>query len=537
MKFVKNKIFWLILFLVILGTALRLIFINKPEGLWNDEYVSWSIAAIPYGKTFWHAVFAQCHMPFYYFYLKFFIHFLGNNDVMLRLTSVLPGILSIVSMYFVGREIKNEKTGVLCASIAALSSFLIYFSQEVRFYEVLFLFSSLSLIFMLRLSKEQNLINFLGFIISSLLIIFTHTLGIIFVILSLVLLSFVLNLNKKNITTAWSAILICTLICLPLMAKIFTCHPYSQWWGHFSLAQLGFLITDYFSPILTNIVSSPDKFFYSPTLGFIIFALIPSAIAITGIIKALITDTKRLATLPTCLLALCLAYLLILVMLALTGKLLFITKYTIEIYPILIALMAYGLLEFKKGWRYVLIFAFCFLNLFYVLSNPNSAPKLHRPEGHKLVVNLIKNAGLSKNDFIILNYYPKERFEKYFDFSNYNVISINKNNFEEYLGIKTKEDLMNSNPAHFDQRFKSEVLNKLMSNQKVSIVVLKDVAIYSPVQMYTLFKDKKAFEKTPFLFLVFSQVRNDILENCLKNLQIQRIEEKGSWSVITFVKK
>ena len=45
------------LFLLALGTWLRLIFIDKPDGLWNDEYVSWYVASIPYGKAFWQAVF------------------------------------------------------------------------------------------------------------------------------------------------------------------------------------------------------------------------------------------------------------------------------------------------------------------------------------------------------------------------------------------------------------------------------------------------------------------------------------------------
>ena len=36
--------------IVILGIILRLIFIDKPDGLWNDEYVSWMIAAAPFNQ-------------------------------------------------------------------------------------------------------------------------------------------------------------------------------------------------------------------------------------------------------------------------------------------------------------------------------------------------------------------------------------------------------------------------------------------------------------------------------------------------------
>lgn len=534
---VSWKTFWLMLFIMILGTSLRLIFIDKPDGLWNDEYVSWAIASIPLGRKFVDAVFAQCHMPFYYLYLKFFIHFFGSSDLMLRLTSVLAGIISIFGMYFVGKEFKDEKLGILCASVTALSSFLIYFSQEVRFYEILFLFSSLSLLFTLKLGKKQTLSNFILYVISNFLIIFTHTIGFIFVSFNLIFLSLWLiktnEKHKKTIIITWSSLILLTLINLPLMSKIFTSNPLSQWWDHFSLSKIGFLITDYFSPVLTNIVSAPDNFFYNFSLGFLIFAILPSLIAIIGIIKAL--QAKKYEILG--LFYVCLAFISTLIVMAISGKLLFITKYSIEIYPILIAIMAYGLLEFKRNWRYGLIFLFCFLNLFFILADKNSAPKMHRSEGHKIVANLIENADLHKGDFILLNYYPQSRFEKYFDFSKYNVISINKANFQNYLGIQTKEDFKKSDSNYFDKKFKEEVLNKIKPNQKLAVVVLKDVALYSPTQMHILLNDDNEYSKTPFLFLAFSQIRNEILNDCLKNLQIQRIEEKGSWSVITFVKK
>lgn len=85
--------------IVILGIILRLIFIDKPDGLWNDEYVSWMIAAAPFNNGFISAVKSQCHMPFYYLYLKFFMTLFGQSDLLLRLTSVFAGILSIIAMY------------------------------------------------------------------------------------------------------------------------------------------------------------------------------------------------------------------------------------------------------------------------------------------------------------------------------------------------------------------------------------------------------------------------------------------------------
>ena len=89
-----------IIFSVIAGLLLRLICIDKAEGLWNDEYISWFIASQPFTKEFWEAVYSQCHMPFYYLYLKFVMSVFGQSDLVLRLSSVFTGLCSIVAMYF-----------------------------------------------------------------------------------------------------------------------------------------------------------------------------------------------------------------------------------------------------------------------------------------------------------------------------------------------------------------------------------------------------------------------------------------------------
>lgn len=530
----KKKTFWLMLFILAFGTILRLLYINKPDGLWNDEYVSWFIASIPFGKGFVEEVFAQCHMPFYYLYLKFFIHFFGNSDLILRLTSVPPGVLSILVMYFAGKEFKDEQLGFLTASITALSSFLIYFSQEVRFYGLLFLFASLSLLSTLRLCRKQNLSNLIFYVISSFFIIFTHTIGFVFVFFNLIFISVCLINQKKyikRVIALWCSIFLLSSAFIPLIFKILTAHTQSQWWGRFTISKIGFLFTDYFSPFLTNIVSAPDNFFYNFTWGFLIFGIIPAIIAIIGIIKAL----KAKNYIASGLFYVCSAFISVLILSAVFSKLVFVTKYSMEIYPVLILLMSFGLLEFKKNQRNFLIFLFCFLNLFYMFTSPVGAPKIRRSEGHKIVADLLKNADLKNEDFILLNYYPKERFEKYFDFSKYNVISINKGNFPAYLGVSSKEEFKKADDNYFEKKFKQEILNKIKQNQKLTIVILNDVAMYSPMQMQVLNTDNKSYNKIPFFFLIFSYVKNETLNNCLKNLQLERIEQKGSWTAITFL--
>ena len=97
----------------------------------------------------------------------------------------------------VGKE-KDEKTGILCAGFSAISSFLVYYSQEVRFYSVLFLFSALGLLYLIKSVKHPNKKNFILYAIFNSLILFTHTIGFVFVFFNLVFLSINLS-NSKNL--------------------------------------------------------------------------------------------------------------------------------------------------------------------------------------------------------------------------------------------------------------------------------------------------------------------------------------------------
>ncbi len=537
------KNFAKIFLIIILGIALRLIFINKPDGLWNDEYISWIIAATPFSDGFINAVKSQCHMPFYYLYLKFFMTFFGQSDLLLRLTSVLAGVLSIPIMYFVGKE-KDENTGLTCAGFTAISSFLIYYSQEVRIYAILFLFSALSLLYTIKCIKNPNKQNFILYVISNFLILFTHTIGFVFVFFNLIILS--INLFKqfkKVITTVWISIFAGGILLTPLIFKIFTTKSFSQWWGHFSISKIGFLFTDYFSPVLTNLTNAPDNFLYAPKLA--LFMILPAIIAIGCIIKALYKNKINIQ-----LFLLFISTITILIIASLIGKLVFITKYSIEIYPILIYLASFGINSINnKILKNSLIIVYCLISIGYILLHPYSAPKMRRAEGHKIMTDILSRMDLKKDDMIVLEYYPQNRFEKYFDFSNYRVIEIHKGNFPMYISKSdTLEDafingkknyknmfLSNSNP-YFESMLDSNIFNKLKPGQSVVMVVLNSVSFYSPNNLALIANNNEKYNKEPLLFLIFSYIKNKTFYEMMQNLAIAKFEQKGNWTLIKFTK-
>lgn len=501
------------------------------------------ISATPLLKGFWHEVTYQCHMPFYYIYLKFFMAIFGQSDILLRLTSVLPGVLSIPVMYFIGKE-KDDATAYLCAGLTAISSFLIYYSQEVRLYSILFLFSAIALLYTLKIIKEPDKKNLILCALFNFLILFTHTIGFVFVFFNLIFLSINLYSRfRKIVQLMWLCICGSGLILSPLVIKVFTTQSFSQWWGHFSASKIGFLFTDYFSPVLTNLTNAPDNLFYMPK--YAIYMFVPALIAVFCIIKALIKNKIN-----SQLFAVAFLTTLTLAIASICGKLVFITKYSIEIYPILIFLTCSGLTSIsRKGWKISLIIIYTLLSLWFIIKAPYSAPKMRRAEGHKIVADLLSNAQIQKGDIILLQYYAQNRFSKYFDFSDYKVVVIDKGNFPNYLskdydyndvltdGKKLYKNIFSSydNP-YFEYKLNQEIVNKLKPNQSVAIIVLNSVSFINPEALIKITQNEAMYEKQPLLFLVFSYLKNKTFLELAKSLTLTRVEQKGSWTIIKFTK-
>jgi len=530
-----------IILLTLLGLCLRLIFIDKPDGLWNDEYVSWYIANTPLFIEFIKGVISQCHMPLYYLYLKSLIAVFGNSDIFLRFTSLIPGVIAIPIMYYVGLQ-NDKKTAYYCATVTSISAFLVYYSQEVRFYSLLFLFSALNVLYTIKILKKFVKKDLVIYLITNGLILFTHTIGFVYVFFNLLLVSIKLYKEfKKQILSLWACVGLFLLAVSPLLIKIFTTKSFAQWWGHYSISKLGFLFTDWFSPVITNLTNAPDKFLYMPKLA--IFMLIPTMIAIFGIINALKKNKLNII-----LFLISVSVILILTIAAILGKLVFISKYSIEVYPILIYLACFGLSSIEnKKFRTILISFYCLLSLGFIIFYPYSAPKMHRAEGHKIPMEMIKHANLKKGDYIILQYYPKERFEKYFDFSDYNVISINKGNFPYYLSENSdyNEAFINGKYQYRAVFRKSgnKRLSKVLSNElslqknsSVVLIILDSVSFYSPDNFEKIIGNSALYYRTPFLFLVFSYLKKETFEYFVKNLAVTQIERKGMWTLVKFTK-
>ena len=381
--FKNNKVILLLILLV--GLGLRLWNLNRPEGIWNDEYVTYSISMLKFPFNFFESLKTNSHAPLHYFYIKLWMQIFRNSDFMLRLSSLVPNLLGCLVMYFVGKNYQSKdnsiKIGLTCACLSAISSFLIYFSQEVRIYSMIFLLTSLILLFSIKMYNAPSKKNAIWLTILSILLILEHTIGIVFVLFNTFgLIAFRQKQKKKKDGDKFIPVVAGLILCLPLipfLLRIFA-HPtyVSQWWSPFNWSKIFFFFTDLFSPVLKNITSTPLNFYNQIiqndviNIGFVLFALIPGGIALWLIIKSNM-DSKRINKYLLCVF---LATFLTVLMPAIAGKIVFLTKYLTELYPILILMTGIGWAETNsQNTRIMFATIYIFMSLFFIVVSHTSS--------------------------------------------------------------------------------------------------------------------------------------------------------------------
>lgn len=447
-----NKV--ILIIILLLGLALRLWNLNKPEGLWNDEYITYSISMLKFPFDFFEGIKTNCHAPLHYFYLKLWMAIFKDSDFMLRLSSLVPNILGCLVMYHVGKNYQTKfhsiQIGLACALISAISSFLIYFSQEVRIYSLIFLLSSLVLLYSIKMYEYPCKKNASWLTFWSILLILEHTIGFVFVLFNIFgIMAF--RPKKKKETDLYIPIIAGLILCLPLIPFLFRifAHPtyFSQWWAPFSWSKIFFYFTDLFSPVLKNITNAPASFYHQIirndviNIGFILFALIPAAIALIMIIRSNI-DAKRI---NRYFLSVFFAVFLTILIASIAGKIIFLTKYLTELYPILILMAAIGWAQLNsKNTKIMLATVYIFMTLFYIIVSHTSAIRLTRDEGQRLPIIAMEKMDIKQNDKILFLYYPKTHFTKYYDKSKYIAYSIDKYNFPEIYEKGTTYDAFTS---------------------------------------------------------------------------------------------
>lgn len=113
------------------------------------------------------------HPPLWFVLTHLLLH-LGSNETLLRFLALLVGVLSLPLIYRLGEHLFGKAEGLLASFLLAISPVAIRWSQSVRMYSAMLLFSMLSLFFLLRALQQGKAIFWAGFALSTLLSLYNH---------------------------------------------------------------------------------------------------------------------------------------------------------------------------------------------------------------------------------------------------------------------------------------------------------------------------------------------------------------------------
>ncbi len=412
-KILTNRYF-ILLIITIFALFIRLLNIDKIYGLWNDEAITYLFASqkFPFGiiKVFLKEDF---HMPFYYIYLGGWMRIFGTDDITLRLTSVICGVLTIPALFYLGKTCCSEKTGYLLSLIGCLNPAMIYYSQEIRFYSMVTFFSTVSLIFLLKILDTPDKKNIIPFFLTNLLILYTYTMGIVFVAVEMAVIFFHFYKYKKEfLKTFFIHSLIFLFLSIPYFILL-SIHIYGAnqtiiepiAWGYIRKPFLLLLINDWFSIFFScHLQQDVSKYLalFKSISGFFYFLFFTSASLcfITGFIFSLKNLNRKISYL----LIIAGTFILTEIFLQLKGNLIIITKYTLIVLPIILLICANGITLIKnKKISYTLISIIFLVYIFNLINYKNMNAFMHRYNGFKYPAQKIMQLNPNNDYFMALN--------------------------------------------------------------------------------------------------------------------------------------
>jgi mannosyltransferase len=190
-----------LLALIVVGTIFRL-YLLGGKSIWLDEAFSISISQRSLIDVLRMTLRTDTHPPLYYLMLKIWLLF-SQREVWVRLLSALFSIASIPVMYLlVNTMYKDKRAGLLGATILVFSPFQIWYAQETRMYAALTFFVLLSAYFFIRALQTGSIVNWMGYIIATVLALYTDN-GAIWYLVTLVVFSLLSNRLFRHRAVGW----------------------------------------------------------------------------------------------------------------------------------------------------------------------------------------------------------------------------------------------------------------------------------------------------------------------------------------------
>ena len=352
-----NKI--LLVILLVVAAILRLHKLGN-ESLWLDElhtiletnpHVSWS-------EFFDFLRCCEPHPPLFFFLERITFSILGYEEQYIRIIPALSGVATVWATYKLGKEVLNERLGLIAALITTVNYYSVSYSQDARGYGLLWLFTVLSFCYFIRLAKNLDRKSAIWYILSTALLLYTHYFSLFVILCQLVLFCILLLAEEGNRKKFFLTVLYSELIVLSLYSPLIP-------WRIMTSKTSSFWITQ---PPQNFYVDYFHEYFGSTAYlyPFLYIAMIIYFVRVFSL-KA---DFKNLKTNPEFLSAVMIICTIFTVygaayIRSVVSVPMLISRYTVVLVPIFILCIAYGFYMIEnRTLRNIVLFLFFSLSLF-----------------------------------------------------------------------------------------------------------------------------------------------------------------------------
>ncbi len=203
----------LLVFALLVGGVLRLWRIGE-KSLWLDEVMSVRLATMDsLSATVKEVAKYDVHPPLYPVLHHLWMR-MGSSDGFARIPSAIFGIIAILLMYLLARELFGTPAGLIAALFMALSSYHIYFSQEARQYclaSTLGLLSTLLLVRIIGREKTPSPWLWAAYALSEILCLYAFALNLLLLVAHAVVF---LGLRARKNFVPWLVCQVCVALAL-----------------------------------------------------------------------------------------------------------------------------------------------------------------------------------------------------------------------------------------------------------------------------------------------------------------------------------
>ena len=150
------------------------------RGIWLDEATSITQAQMPLGDLLHGLRTTDVHPPLHHLILWVLAHAAGTGELVMRAPSIVAGTALVPVLYALGRELYDERAGLLAAALGVFAPFLVWYSQEARMYGLFMLFASLAMLGQLRALRRNERRDWVLYGVSTVLLLWTQYFAILF---------------------------------------------------------------------------------------------------------------------------------------------------------------------------------------------------------------------------------------------------------------------------------------------------------------------------------------------------------------------